>query len=173
MQIKISTLFILLLTGIFSREVLAYTNMTNDDLIKFADVFVGTLDADDLTLVETLEKRGVSRYTSERYVAFMPIAFGRVVISNIAQVTFSDKYSLRESIEPIEYSLSNEPLYINAFKMAEESYKGNVLSGELFNAIALRSAELSSVSKALNAKVDINGGVFQPVLLWGYKTLGK
>lgn len=144
--------------------------MNIEDLINNAAVFQ-IPSSDDKELIEAVEKNGFETEEAERYVALMPVAFGRVVINQIAKITFSTKYKTDQWSD--EFNLTDEPIFMLASELAEKCYKEGVLEKELFSDIATRSAELSAVNKALNAEEDLNGGKFAPVLLFGYKTLGQ
>ncbi len=144
--------------------------MNITDLINLSSVF---LDApnDDGALTKIVEGRGYKTDVAERFVAFMPIAFGRVVINKIGNVTFTSSYKVDE--QNGEFSLVEEPIYRLAYELATESYDKGVLEREVFSAIATRSAELNAVSKALNSGEDINDATFSTLRLFGFKTLGE
>jgi len=144
--------------------------MNVDDLINLASVFVDAPD-DDEALTKIVENRGYKIDLAERFVAFMPLAFGRVVISKIGDVSFTSNYKVKEQNQ--EFALNEEPIYCLAYKLAIESYEKGIIEREIFSAIATRSAELNSVNKALNAGEDINGAKFSTILLFGFNTLGK
>jgi parvulin-like peptidyl-prolyl isomerase len=144
--------------------------MNTEDLIQLSGIFVDASD-DDSELVEALEKQSYSQAVAERYVAFMPIAFGRVVLNQIGSINFSSLYKTSEGSK--EFSLNEEPIFKLAFDLATQSYEQGILDREVFSAIASRSAEFNAANKALNDGADINGATFAPVLLFGYKTLDK
>ncbi len=144
--------------------------MNTEELISLSGIFVGASD-DDTELVESLEKRGYAQAVAERYVAFMPIAFGRVIISQVGNVGFSSLYKTSESSK--EFNLNEEPIFTLASDLAVQSYEQGILEQEVFSAIASRSSEFNAVNKALNDGGVIYGATFAPVLLFGYKTLGK
>jgi hypothetical protein len=143
--------------------------MELDDLINLSEIFVDA--PDDEALTKVVESKGYKKELAERFVAFLPIAFGRIVIAQIADVSFTLNYKVKETSN--EYSLTNEPIYNLAHDLAVESYEKGRITREVYSAIALRSAELVAVNKALNAGEDINGANFSTIVLFGYKTLGK
>lgn len=145
--------------------------MKRDQLIQVAQYFVGKTGMDDGDLVDLLHGNGLAREESERLVAFLPIAFGRVVIAHIGKVSFTTDYRVKETGKT--YSLSDEPIFVEALKLAAEGYHSGLFSRESFTAVALRSPELDAVNKALNDGTDINGASFQTVEFFGYKSLGK
>jgi len=144
--------------------------MNIENLIEISDVFVEAPDEDQDLIVQVIEK-GFSKNEAERVVGFMPIAFGRAVIEQVSEVTFSEKYKVKENSK--EYSLNDEPIYCTALNLAKESYDKGVIEQATFAAIATRSAELDAVNKALNEGQDLTGAKFAPVLLFGYETLGE
>ena len=140
------------------------------DLITLSEIFLNASEEDG-DLVRIVEQKGYKTVDAERYVAFMPIAFGRVVINRIGKVSFSSLYKIKENSRV--YSLEKEPIFCMATDLAIKCYEQGIVDKEVFSAIATRSAELNAVDKALNAGDDINGAEFAPIFLFGYKTLGK
>jgi hypothetical protein len=145
--------------------------MDQEQLIKLTGYFVNSLDKDDEDLVQEMVRSGETLEIAERVVVFLPIAFSRVVISHMANVTFSEEFKVKETNQL--GSLLNEPIYVEALKLACESYHSGTISGDVFTAIATRSHEIDAVNKALNASVDINGSKFSPVVIFGWRTFGK
>ncbi|MFZ6727493.1 hypothetical protein ACO0K2_18540 [Undibacterium sp. MH2W] len=145
--------------------------MKRKEILEQINVFVGAANIEDAVLVERLQNAGVALSTAERLISLLPIAFGRVVIEKLAQVTFSNNFIVRETNQ--ELPLSDEEIYIEALSLANECYQSGVIQREEFSDIAIRSPELAAVNKALNEGNSINGANFAPVVLWGYKTIGK
>jgi len=58
--------------------------MDSVELVNLASIFLDSSEKDDEDLINIVEGKGFKRELAERYVAFMPIAFGRVVIKQIA-----------------------------------------------------------------------------------------
>jgi hypothetical protein len=145
--------------------------MDKKSIIKLASIFLEASEKEDTEIVVILKERGIKLDKAERFVAFLPIAFGRVVINRLGQVKFSNVYRIKGIAA--EFCLDKEPIFNEAYNIATESYLANVIPRENFSAIAGRSPELNAVSKALDEGADINGAEFQPVLLFGYKTIGK
>lgn len=113
---------------------------------------------DDGELVNHLCNEGFGLEESERLVAFLPIAFARVVIAHLAKVSFTADYRVKETNRV--YLLSDEPIFVEAIKLATESYHNGLIAREAFTALASRSPELDAVNKALNDGADINGATF-------------
>jgi hypothetical protein len=66
-------------------------------MIQYADVFLNADPQDDQQLVSTLLLRGVKLEAAERLVAFLPIAFGRVVLRALAPMNLSDSFLINET----------------------------------------------------------------------------
>ncbi len=145
--------------------------MTRDELIQAARHFVGATEKDDSEIVATLIEDGLGLAAAERVAAFLPIAFGRVVLSHLAKITFTTDYVIHETGQT--RSLSSEPIFTAALALATESYHSGILAKETFSAIATRSAEMAAVSKAMNDGADVNGASLRSIEFSGYKTLGK
>ncbi len=145
--------------------------MERGQIVQVAQYFVDASSIEDGDLVEVLISTGLARDVSERLVAFLPIAFGRVVIAHLARVSFTTDYRIKETGKVLP--LSGDPIFVEALKLATESYHSGIVSREVFSAVALRSPELLAVNKALNEGADVNGASFHTVEFSGYKTLGK
>jgi hypothetical protein len=145
--------------------------MNKEHIVNLISVFSGSENLEDEDLINKLRENGLNMEEAERLIAFFPIAFGRVIINTLGNVDFSDLYRIKENGK--EFKLTDEPIYKLAENVALESYETGLVGRELFSAIATRSAELNAVNKALNEDVDLNSAVFKPVLLFGYKSIGK
>ena len=60
-------------------------NMNIEKLIELSEVFLDAPE-DDAELVHIVEGKGYDKNFAERFVAFMPLAFGRVVIDQLGTV---------------------------------------------------------------------------------------
>ena len=138
-------------------------------MLQYIGLFVENAGKEDSELIAHLIHQGVAERIAERLVAFLPLAFGRVVIENTARVTFSDKFEVYATGE--EKTLSQEPVYSEAFRLARDIYRSGQIPREQFLAVANRSAELGAVTKALSDGADINGASLNAVVLWGFRTL--
>jgi hypothetical protein len=139
-------------------------------MIQYADVFLNADHKDDQQLVSNLLLRGVRLEAAERLVAFLPIAFGRVVLRALAPMNLSESFLIEETGKL--HPLKGEKFFHDAEVLARDSYQTGLPSKDVFSSIALRSPELSAANNALNAGVPIDKAVLSPVVLWSYKTLG-
>jgi hypothetical protein len=144
--------------------------VNREQLIALSAIFCRAENSDEAELISKLVQGGLGEDEAERVVAFLPIAFGRVVISQVGEVRFSRTYMTEDTGR--EFELDAEPIYCLALEVAKESYASGILGRERFSEIATRSAELQAVNKALNAGVKVDGSETHPVLFFGYKTLG-
>lgn len=109
-------------------------------------VVEGRAEVDDDGLVRALVDRGVDRRTARRLVVFVPMAMGRVLLDGLG-ITFADTY-LVSAADPItQYPLGEVDEFVTASTAAAEGR----LSGAQVSALALRSAEVAAVNKALEA----------------------
>jgi hypothetical protein len=145
--------------------------MVRDTILRNVDVFLDAPDQNDQQLVAILLKKGVQIETAERFVAFLPIAFGRAVLERMGAVKFSDTFVVKETGK--QYRLTDEAIFNEAQALANESFQTGVMSKDMFSAVAMRSAELRAANNALNQGTKIDGAPFSPVVIWGYTTFGK
>ena len=108
-------------------------------LKQLAHMFLDVQGKDNEDLITMVEQHGYARDMAERYVALLPIAFGRVVMQAVGHVTFSETYKI--SAESDEYDLREEDIYVQALQLAIANYESGELGRERFTAIASRSAE--------------------------------
>jgi len=98
---------------------------------------------------------------ARRSVDWLVEAFGMVLLPHIAPLTLPKTFKARNNDgEWEEFPLSVDPIFTQAIKLGIELYHQG--QRELFGKIALRSAMVAAVNKALNAGADIRGGVLGP-----------
>ncbi len=144
--------------------------MDQGSLHQHIQIFEDMKNDDDQVLVAALTKKGLSESYAERLVAFLPLAFGRVVVGQLAEITLADQYSTRE--RGVEKSLNDEPVYMEAVTLARSVARDGTMETALFRSIAYRSAELAAVNQALTEGTNINGHTMLPPVFNGYNTLG-
>lgn len=119
---------------------------------------------DDQALRQFLEKQQLSPHDASRAVAFVPLAFGRVLLRSLG-VTFDDAALIETNGQRREVQLSSEPVFAEATRLAEDAFTQGTLSKELFTAVAMRSAEVAAVNAALNAGHPAQSLVTAPPVL--------
>lgn len=116
---------------------------------------------DDSGLVRIgLLRAGLSPDQTTEAVAFIPLAFGRELLTGMG-VTLSDSYvPAVDGATGVERRLADEPMFSEARKLvpriAAEMGQG------VFTAIALQSSELKAVNEALNHGADPSSLVASP-----------
>jgi hypothetical protein len=122
-------------------------------------------DLDDDDLVRQFVGRGWTPALSERLVAFIPIAFGRVYLAD-APPRFATDYLIEDpsSGDRQRRAFSGEPIYALAMELAQRwSSSGTSRDVE---SIALRSGEVECVRTLVadgSSPTDI--GMTEPILL--------
>jgi len=102
----------------------------------------------DATVTARLEDRGVEPWLAERLVAFLPLAFGRRLLTG---VRLSDQFL----DGPVERALADEPVYAAAAARAATADRREL------ERIALRRSEVDAVNQALHRgsrMEDLEGG---------------
>jgi hypothetical protein len=107
---------------------------------------------------------GLSRDQAERIVAFVPLAFGRQLLSS-SGATFSDTFEIhdRDTGRRVRGTLGTEPLYRAAVGYAAEHLEHDALT-----VIGERSAEVRAARKLLpeGASIAESNAVFtEPLFL--------
>jgi len=109
-------------------------------------------DAEDEAIRERLRALGASVAQADRLVAFIPMAFGRVLLRSMP-IRFSDTVVIADAAgKPRRESrLDEEAVFVEARRLAEAAVTEGTLGQEAFSAVALRSAEVDVVNQGLNA----------------------
>ena len=119
------------------------------DVTRAAARIASMRDADEGAIAERLIEDGASREDAGRAVALVPLAFGRVLLERVG-VTLASRAIVQRtsSDEQTELELASDPLYVAALEHAYDVH--NLGPRDLFEALALRSAEVAAVNEALH-----------------------
>ncbi len=149
------------------------------DVSRAAAAMAWLGDKDNEEIQEELVKEGMSVTDAEKAIVFMPIAFGRVFLKGITTAGFPDEATVVDGNEKeIAINLCDEPIYTEAYRLAEKIAVEGCVNKDHFKQIFLQSAELNAFNNALNegAKLeDLNGARFgSPIMyLSHYRPAGK
>jgi len=143
-------------------------------------LLINHYDKDDSSLVNLLVDAGLSYQLAERIVVFAPIAFGRVIIYTIDNVSLSESFiwETKNTEILLRYALFDEFKILS--DLAYEVRQKKMLSKDSFFKIANKSVELKAVNNALK-KLDesgqksslemLNGSNFTSNRFWGFDEL--
>ena len=132
-------------------------------IAAFVDVVTAAPDAQEDSIVAALTAQGFSGALAERLVAFVPLAFARVVLEERG-ARFSEGYQMRDlDGGRIQYGrLPEEEVYLAARQYATRAGTED----ERVLEVAQRSAEMDAAQKLLRPGEDVGILVFtEPVLL--------
>jgi hypothetical protein len=118
-------------------------------------------DADEDELVQALIAHGFSEDEAERALAFVPMAFGRVLLAPSIPV-FPDTYEIRDpdSDRRARGQLSSEPVYLAAYEYAQ-AYDGD----EDVLRIGAGSAEMRTANQLVAEGSEIGDVRFTETIL--------
>ncbi len=121
-------------------------------------------DSPDREIFNRLLESGIERQEATRLIVLLPLAYGRVMLSDNKGVLFSDTYICKgdHGKPDRESRLDTLPLWKEAINFAMND-------GEPFFAIAGRSPEISVVNAALQDGIKLeklNLVLSPPVILW-------
>lgn len=122
------------------------------EAIKIAlPVFAEHQNSDWEVLEQAFANTDIPHSLTIKLLEFMPLAFGRVLLDGMG-IQFSESYIRydAQTERQKEQRLADEPVYIESFWAATQIVARQA-AGEAFKAVALRSAELDAINKALNA----------------------
>src|SRR5258707_9733860 len=98
----------------------------------------------DNFIVVLMETEGVSAAVAERALAFVPLAFGRMLLGGMG-ITFAEECLMAHGASTVTLPLKTIPVYQAALAAAQRSQ-----GAAEFSPVALRSSEVSAVNNALN-----------------------
>lgn len=139
--------------------------VNRSDLIRAAEILAAHPLLDDDELARLLVAEGFEESPAYRIAAFLPSAFARPLLERLGVSTFVDRASVpKPNGGRFEVALSRQPEYVEALALAREHWRTGVLPREVYETIALGSAELDSVNAALNAGQDVAGATVATAL---------
>jgi hypothetical protein len=100
-------------------------------------------EADNFIII-LMEAEGVTAPVAERALAFVPLAFGRMLLSGMG-IKFADECLMAHGGSTVTLPLKAIPVYQAALAAAQRSQ-----SAAEFSPVALRSSEVSAVNHTLN-----------------------
>ncbi|HEX9200286.1 MAG TPA: hypothetical protein VF865_12055 [Acidobacteriaceae bacterium] len=119
--------------------------------------------SDDETIAK-LVTYGFDPQLAARLVAFVPMAYFRIMLEN-SGAQFSDDFQQELPGGKVELrALTSEPLWGASLEFARNDAKSGI-SAQQFLAVAGRSAEADAANQALNAGHKLNDGMFGPCVV--------
>jgi hypothetical protein len=109
-------------------------------------------EAQDDEVQAALEKTGVEPWLAQRLVVYLPVAFGRRLLTG---ATLSDLVDDGGTLRP----LADDPVYVAAQERVERAVREEV------SVISVRSSEVSAANQALRAGSKVEDMVFSPLAL--------
>jgi hypothetical protein len=110
-------------------------------------------DTDEKQLIPSLVKSGEDESVALDLIVFVPLAFGRALMKRTG-AKLKETYSIyTDSRHSKSYPLLDNPIYCEAYRMAEDHYQGKT-RGMNYLAIAGRSPEVRVLNQALNKGSD-------------------
>jgi hypothetical protein len=135
--------------------------MDTEDLFAWTvAAFVSNPEAPDDGIAQLLTAAGIPAGPAERAVAFLPLAFGRVLLADLGP-RFADEYVEVDATRRVRarLKLSDDPLFAASLRSAKGADRAQM------QAIALRSAEVNALNQALHAGSKAEDLVFTPPLI--------
>ena len=127
------------------------------------DLFKINQGAKEQYLVEQLTLRGVDKVKAEKYIIFVPIAFGRFHLTiRYNDLEFNDFYYENGCLE--EILLSEDEIYKWAYNLAKKNQEKSFLTEQEYLAVILRSPEIKNIVEALRLKKEIDGAKFRTAI---------
>jgi hypothetical protein len=139
----------------------------NETIKKAAPVFLSHKHLEDEDLVNVLIEKGFSESVARKLVLFMPIAFGRIILNDL-KVKAGDEYECFQKkgifTDKRRRKLVSESVYSESLKIAAEM-AGKETTGQIFLAIAFRSAEVNAVNQMELQGSNPENVVLTPILI--------
>jgi hypothetical protein len=137
-------------------------------LLRAVEIMAHHATLDDERLGEVMCNEGFSSQQAAELLAFVPLAFGRPLLEELGVKEFSSTVSApsraggRRNV-PLRYQAA----YIRSLSLARQHWRTGEL-GDVYEAVALRSAEVIVVNKALNEGVGVKGGTLSVAIFGPY-----
>jgi hypothetical protein len=120
---------------------------------EYIKVLVANPRCDDSQIEDAVRARGVEAGLAEDLVRFAPLAFGREIVQQLG-VQCSDRYTLHNLADGTERELPLADELTYAWARAMVGLYRTAERNEVFQLVALRSAELDAVNNALHGGVS-------------------
>ncbi|MFY0570550.1 DUF6348 family protein [Archangium lansingense] len=136
------------------------------DVSRGVAAFVDPPDRDDKLILEELRAQGATPLEAEKVVAYLPLAFGQMMVHDMGP-RFPDSAIFVSESTPNERPmfLPEDPLWREAIRLAKTALEGRSLTRDQFGAIALRSSTIHALNNALNAGSKPEDLVFAPSII--------
>jgi hypothetical protein len=139
--------------------------VTRSALIRAAIAMAAYRGSDDDELARLLVAEGFEEGSAYRLVAFLPSAFARPLLECLGVLSFAERAAVPTPEGGwIEVELARQPEYVEALALAREHWRSGLIPREVYETIALGSAEVDSVNAALNAGRDVRGAAVATAL---------
>ncbi|MDH6307618.1 hypothetical protein M2451_000068 [Dysgonomonas sp. PFB1-18] len=143
------------------------------DVSRVAAAMAWMGDKDNEEIQRELVREGMLETDVEKAIVFMPLAFGRIFLKGITTAEFPDEAIVIDDTEKeTTINLSDEPIYMEAYRLAEKIATESCVNMDHFKQIFLQSAELNAFNNALNegAKLeDLNVARFgSPIMYFSH-----
>jgi hypothetical protein len=122
-------------------------------------------DTDEKELIPTLVKSSVDDSLAEELIAFVPLAFGRLVMRRTG-AKLQETYRTKDSNgQARSYLLLDQPVYVTALQVAR-SWQTKGITGANFLAVAGRTPEVRALNKFLQQGSEPKALLFgEPLLM--------
>ena len=128
----------------------------------------------EMEVANALISHGMSELEAEIFVAFVPLAFGRVFLlerlREKIRISTSENISIfhEKSNSYLSLPLQDEPVYVEAYKIAKEISSTGRISAEQLQSIIFYGAEADTINNALRSGAtleSLNGAKINPPVL--------
>jgi hypothetical protein len=138
--------------------------MRSHSLLQAIDIMGRNAKLDDAKLVSALKSAGFSDRDSQILVAFVPTAFARPVLERLGVEHFAESVSAPTGTGNwVDIPLKSISIYNAALAIARR--RAGAINPDHFEALAMRSAELDSASRALDAGANVKGSAVATALV--------
>lgn len=137
----------------------------SDTQLEEVAAIVGAAGVDDEALEPRVAMLVQNSMLARRLIDWLPEAFGMVLVSHMDAVTLPTTFSVKNKRgDWVELDLSVEPIFHSAIRLATHMFHNG--PRDMFSNIALRSALVVAVNRALNEGRSLKGAVLSgPALL--------
>ena len=140
--------------------------MERSRVIAAAEVFGANLETPDWGS-DVLVEAGFSRFEAQSLFAFLPVAFGRIILKNsgVSNLATTAQAKTKEG-RWVSIALDRQPIFVASEALATACREGKAqISERAFQSLCRHSSELSAYAQARKSGSSESGGVWAMALL--------
>jgi len=143
---------------------------SGNDVSRAASVLAWREENNKNSILDELMTGGMSHMEAEKAEILIPLAFGRVFLKGITTASFSDEAVVHNELnDEFVIHLNDEPVFTEAFTLAEKIMEEGCVDKQHFQNIIVQSSEFNAYNQALldgSSPEDMNKSSFGSPIIY-------